>query len=225
MENKIYIQEIEKLNYKISLFNLIYRYFKIKWWLVIFIPILVHLLGSILYFFYQSTWLYISVISLSFVSFFYILPYMNKKRELIIEQKYSYAIQEDKYIPDRTIPEIQKKELKKFINNGSVFKKDKLTFIIDSLNSKKEENKYLYTITFNAIILFISVLLVLLSRFLEFTSYDEFKSLSKIIVGISFLILMIVIYIDIFLRDWIFSKRKKQNQLIRTLENIYLEVV
>lgn len=225
MENKIYIQEIEKLNYKISLFNLIYKYFKIKWWLVIFIPILVYLLGGLLYFFYQSTWLYISVISLSFVSFFYILPYMNKKRELIIEQKYSYAIQEDKYIPDRTIPEIQKKELKKFINNGSVFKKDKLTFIIDSLNSKKEENKYLYTITFNAIILFISVLLVLLSRFLEFTSYDEFKSLSKIIVGISFLILMIVIYIDIFLRDWIFSKRKKQNQLIRTLENIYLEVV
>lgn len=44
------------------------------------------------------------------------------------------------------------------------------------------------------------------------------------IVGILLMFLVIIIYIDFAVKDFILNKRKNNNRIIRTLENIYLEI-
>lgn len=226
MKHKIYIQEIEKINEKISVYKLIDRHFKIKWWLtIILLPILFLISSYICYYcnnYYLFAILIISSISYSFYAFFF----MDRKRENIIRQRYPYALKEKKFVYNRVIPEIQKREFIKLINNPKALTKDNISFIIENLKSKKDENKYPYAITFNVVVLFFSMMFVLLSRYLEFVEpYETFEKEAMVIIGISLLFLITIIYVDNFiLKDFTLNKSKKQNRLIRTLENIYLDM-
>lgn len=225
MKHNIYIQEIEKLNEEISVYKLINRHFKWNWWIVIILPILMSIL-SYAFFWYTKYYFLIIFVVLSVISFIPVVRFMDKKRENIIRQKYPYALKEEKFVYNRVIPEIQKREFIKLINNPKVLTKDNISFIIENLKSKKDENKYPYTITFNVVILFFSMTFVLLSRYLEFVeSYETFLKEVGAIMGISLLFSIIIIYTDKFiLKEFTLNKSKKQNRLIRTLENIYLDI-
>lgn len=224
MKNSIYIQEIERLNSKISIYKLIDKHFKLRWWIVIALPIVLFIL-SYTFFLYRSYWfLGISILS-AIISLFCIIHYIDRKRKIIIQQKYPYALQNEKALYNRMFPEIQKQELKKLLGSNIVLTKENLPFIIECLKSRKGQNKYGYNITFNAVVLFVSLFLVLLSRYLEFIQpFEEFRKVGKIIMGISLLILVTIIYIDITFRDIILNKRQNQSRIIRTLENIYLDI-
>lgn len=225
MKHKIYIQEIEKLSGKISVYKLIYRHFKLKWWLIIFSPIL-FLISSYICYCYGSYCFLAIFFILSIEPLLYAIYYMDEKTKIIIQQKYPYALKEEKYAYNRVIPEIQKQEFIKLINNPKALTKDNITIIIESLKSKKDENKYPYTIIFNAIILFMSIVSVFLSRYLDFIeNYEELTMQAKIILGGAITILLYVTYWDFSFINFVLNRQKKQNRLIIVLENMYLNMI
>lgn len=226
MKKNIYIQEIESLNRQISVFKLIDRHFKWNWWLVISLPISLFALSYIFFYFCYQNYYILCVLAVLFViTFIRIISYMDKKREYIIRQKYPYALSEGKYIHNRVIPEIQKQELIKLIDNQEALTKDNLLFLIESLKSKKDENKYSYTITLNSVIIVCSILCVLLSSYLSFLKIESVLITEiKAILSLLLISLITIIYIDSTIKDFILNRRKNKNRIIRTVENIYLEI-
>lgn len=224
MKNSIYIQKIERLNSKISIYNLIDKHFKLRWWIIITLPIALFILNYV-FFLYRNYWLVGITLLSAFICLFRIVHYIDRKRKFIIQQKYPYALLKEKALYDKVFPEIQKQELKKFLGHSNFLTKENLPFIIESLKHRKGQNKYGYNITLNAMILFVSLLLILLSRHLEFIEhFEEFQNVRNHIIGISLIVLITIIYIDITFKDFIQNRRQNQNRIIKTLENIYLDI-
>lgn len=69
-------------------------------------------------------------------------------------------------------------------------------------------------------------MLVLFARYLDFYStIEEFKQIAGKTIVILLSGLALAIYIDKnLIKEYILNKERKQNRLIRTLENIYLEI-
>lgn len=228
MKDNIYIQEIEKFNDEISIWELIDRQAKI-WWIGLLLPLfLLFCFGSYLFIVCHTSWLFCVFVVLVFGYTFFIAScdYVGKKRKRIIQQHYPYAIQGETDLYSRIIPKIQKQKLTELINSRLVLNKDNLSFLIESLKSKKDENKYLYTVTNVAITFFLSAILVLFTRYLDFYStIEEFKQIAGKTIVILLSGLALAIYIDKnLIKEYILNKERKQNRLIRTLENIYLEI-
>ncbi len=227
MKDNIYIQEIEKFNDEISIWKLIDKHFNIIWKIIVFSPLLFVVISLLIFFGHNSMFFIISVILL-IESIVYALKYRDKKRELTIQQKYHYTIQGDKDLYRRVIPEIQKQTIRELTNSQLVLSKDNLSFLIESLKSKKDENKYLYPLTNIALTILIPSIITLLINYsvhLFGNSDTIIIVVYKMIIGILVAIMMCIIYLDIILfRNLKLTKERKQNRLIRTLENIYLEI-
>ncbi len=225
MKDNIYIQEIEKFNDEISIWKLIDRHFDIIWKIIVFFPLLFVVISFLIFVNYNLMFFVVSTVLL-IDPIVYILKYMDTKRELTIQQKYHSTIQGKKDLYSRVIPEIQKQKLTELINSRLVLNKDNLSFLIESLKSKKDEGKYLYTLTNVAITSFLSAILVLFARYLDFCStIEEFKQIAGKTIAILLPGLALAIYIDKnLIKEYILNKERKQNRLIRTLENIYLEI-
>ena len=228
MKDNIYIQEIEKFNDEISVWKLIDRQAKI-WWIGLLLPLfLLFCFGSYLFIVCHTFWLFCVFVVLVFGYAFFIVrcDCVGKKRKRIIQQQYPYAIQGETDLYGRIIPKIQKQKLTELINSRLVLNKDNLLFLIESLKSKKDENKYLYTVTNVAITFFLSAILVLFTRYLDFCStIEEFKQIAGKTIAILLSGLALAIYIDKnLIKEYILNRERKQNRLIRTLENIYLEI-
>ncbi|MFC2391152.1 MAG: hypothetical protein ACFNVV_04445 [Bacteroidota bacterium] len=225
MKSNIYIQEIEKFNDEISIWKLIDRHFDIIWKIIVFFPLLFVVISFLIFVNYNLMFFVVSAVLL-IDPIVYILKYMDTKRELTIQQKYHSTIQGDKDLYSRVIPEIQKQKLTELINSRLVLNKDNLSFLIESLKSKKDENKYLYPVTSVAVTIVISTILVLLARYLDFyPTIEEFGQIAKMIIAILLPGLALAIYIDkTIIKEYVLTKERKQNRIIRTLENIYLEI-
>lgn len=225
MKNNIYIQEIEKFNDEISVCELIDKHVKKIWWIGLFLPLFLLFGLSITFVICKNYWLYSILLVLAIGYAYFIVYYVDKKRKLIIQQQYPYVIQGKKDLYSRVIPEIQKQKLTELINSRLVLNKDNLSFLIESLKSKKDEKKYLYTLTNVAITFFLSAILVLFTRYLDFYStIEEFKQIAGMTIAILLPGLALAIYIDEnLIKEYLLNKERKQNRLIRTLENIYLE--
>ena len=226
MKDNIYIQEIEKFNDEISIWELIDRQAKI-WWIGLLLPLLLLFgFGSYLFIVCHTFWLFCVFVVLAFGYAYFIVYYVDKKRKRIIQQQYPYVIQGKKDLYSRVIPEIQKQKLTELINSRLVLNKDNLSFLIESLKSKKDEGKYLYTVTNVAITFFLSAILVLFARYLDFCpTIEEFKQIAGITIEILLPGLALAIYIDEnLIKEYLLNKERKQNRIIRTLENIYLEI-
>ena len=225
MKDNIYIQEIEKFNDEISVWKLIDRHFDIIWKIIVFSPLLFVGISFLIFVNYNLMFFVVSAVLL-IEPIVYILKYMDTKRELIIQQKYHSTIQGEKDLYSRIIPEIQKQKIRESINGRLVLNKDNLSFVIESLKSKKDENKYLYPVTSVAVTIVISTILVLLARYLDFyPTIEEFGQIAKMIIAILLPSIVLAIYIDkTIIKEYVLTKERKQNRLIRTLENIYLEI-
>jgi hypothetical protein len=225
MKNNIYIQEIEKFNDEISVCELIDKHVKKIWWIGLFLPLFLLFGLSITFVICKNYWLYSILLVLAIGYAYFIVYYVDKKRKLIIQQQYPYVIQGKKDLYSRVIPEIQKQKLTELINSRLVLNKDNLSLLIESLKSKKDEKKYLYTLTNVAITFFLSAILVLFTRYLDFYStIEEFKQIAGMTIAILLPGLALAIYIDEnLIKEYLLNKERKQNRIIRTLENIYLE--
>ena len=204
---------------------------KVIWWIGLFLPLfLLFGFGSYLFIVCHTFWLFCVFVVLVFGYTFFIAScdYVGKKRKRIIQQHYPYAIQGETDLYCRIIPKIQKQKLTELINNRLVLNKDNLSFLIESLKSKKDENKYLYPLTNIALTILIPSIITLLINYsvhLFGNSYTTIIVVYQMIIGILVAIMMCIIYLDIILfRNLKLTKERKQNRLIRTLENIYLEI-
>lgn len=226
MKDNIYIQEIEKFNDEISVCKLIDKHVKVIWWIGLFLPLFLLFGFSIPFVICRNYWLYSILLVLAIGYAYFIVYYVDKKRKRIIQQQYPYVIQGKKDLYSRVIPEIQKQKLTELINSRLVLNKDNLSFLIESLKSKKDEGKYLYTLTNVAITFFLSAILVLFTRYLDFyTTIEEFKQIAGMTIAILLPGLALAIYIDEnLIKEYLLNKERKQNRIIRTLENIYLEI-
>ena len=231
MKDNIYIQEIEKFNDEISVWRLIDKHVKVIWWIGLFLPLfLLFGFGSYLFIVCHTFWFFCVFVVLVFGYTFFIAScdYVGKKRKRIIQQHYPYAIQGETDLYSRIIPEIQKQKITELINNRLVLNKDNLSFLIESLKSKKDENKYLYPLTNIALTVFIPSIITLLINYsvhLFGNSYTTIIVVYQMIIGILVASMMFIIYLDIVpFRNRKLNKERKQNRIIRTLENIYLEI-
>ena len=231
MKDNIYIQEIEKFNDEISVWRLIDKHVKVIWWIGLFLPLfLLFGFGSYLFIVCHTFWLFCVFVVLVFGYTFFIAScdYVGKKRKRIIQQHYPYAIQGETDLYSRIIPEIQKQKITELINNRLVLNKDNLSFLIESLKSKKDENKYLYPLTNIALTILIPSIITLLINYsvhLFGNSYTTIIVVYQMIIGILVASMMFIIYLDIVpFRNRKLNKERKQNRIIRTLENIYLEI-
>lgn len=227
MKSNIYIQEIEKFNDEISVWKLIDRHFDIIWKIIVFSPLLFVGISFLIFVNYNLMFFVVSAVLL-IEPIVYILKYMDTKRELIIQQKYHSTIQGEKDLYSRIIPEIQKQKIRESINGRLVLNKDNLSFVIESLKSKKDESKYLYPLTNIALTVFIPSIITLLINYsvhLFGNSYTTIIVVYQMIIGILVASMMFIIYLDIVpFRNRKLNKERKQNRIIRTLENIYLEI-
>ncbi len=226
MKDNIYIQEIEKFNDEISVWRLIDKHVKVIWWIGLFLPLFLLFGFSIPFVICKNYWLYSILLVLATGYAYFIVYYVDKKRKRIIQQQYPYVIQGKKDLYSRVIPEIQKQKLTELINSRLVLNKDNLSFLIESLKSKKDEGKYLYTLTNVAVTSFLSAMLVLFARYLDFCpTIEEFKQIAGMTIEILLPGLALAIYIDeSLIKEYLLNKERKQNRIIRTLENIYLEI-
>jgi hypothetical protein len=229
MKDNIYIQEIEKFNDEISVCKLIDKHVKKIWWIGLFLPLFLLFGFSIPFVICKNYWLYsiLLVLAIGYAYFIVRCDCVGKKRKRIIQQQYPYAIQGETDLYSRIIPKIQKQKLTELINSRLVLNKDNLLFLIESLKSKKDENKYLYMVTNVTLTIFIPVLITLLVNYfvhlfntIHMTIIVEYQ-----MIGILIALIICIIYLDIVLfKNWKLTKERKQNRLIRTLENIYLEI-
>jgi hypothetical protein len=229
MKDNIYIQEIEKFNDEISVCKLIDKHVKKIWWIGLFLPLFLLFGFSIPFVICKNYWLYsiLLVLAIGYAYFIVRCDCVGKKRKRIIQQQYPYAIQGETDLYSRIIPKIQKQKLTELINSRLVLNKDNLLFLIESLKSKKDENKYLYMVTNVTLTIFIPVLITLLVNYfvhlfntIHMTIIVEYQ-----MIGILIALIICIIYLDIVLfKNWKLTKEQKQNRLIRTLENIYLEI-
>lgn len=195
MKNNIYIQEIENFNDEISVCELIDKHVKKIWRIGLFLPLFLLFGLSITFVICKNYWLYSILLVLAIDYAYFIVYYVDKKRKLIIQQQYPYVIQGKKDLYSRVIPEIQKQKLTELINSRLVLNKDNLSFLIESLKSKKDEKKYLYTLTNVAITFFLSAILVLFTRYLDFYStIEEFKQIAGMTIAILLPSLVLAIY-------------------------------
>jgi hypothetical protein len=229
MKSNIYIQEIEKFNDEISVWRLIDKHVKVIWWIGLFLPLFLLFGFSIPFVICKNYWLYsiLLVLATGYAFFIVRCDCVGKKRKRIIQQQYPYAIQGETDLYGRIIPKIQKQKLTELINSRLVLNKDNLLFLIESLKSKKDENKYLYTVTNVTLTILIPALITLLVSYfvhlfntIHMTIIVEYQ-----MIGILVALLICIIYLDIVLfKNWKLTKERKQNRIIRTLENIYLEI-
>ena len=190
------VQEIEKFNDEISVCELIDKHVKKIWRIGLFLPLFLLFGLSITFVICKNYWLYSILLVLAIGYAYFIVYYVDKKRKLIIQQQYPCVIQGDKDLYSRVIPEIQKQKLTELINSRLVLNKDNLSFLIESLKSKKDEKKYLYTLTNVAITSFLSAMLVLFARYLDFYStIEEFKQIAGMTIAILLPGLALAIYI------------------------------
>ena len=223
------IEEILKLNRKLSFRVLIFNKKNLKVKIISLVPIifsailaiimLQHILTEkkqIVYFF-----LFIPIFILLGISLIYDRNHTGKT----IKKHYDYAIKKKEKWSYKTIKEIRKNELIKMLDNEILLKKDNLEFLIETVKYHKV-NKHKFSFLWNVLIILSSVYL---GAFLGgFVNYSEnlvnylklYKNLG-VIIGI---LILFIWYLDItIIKEYMESKSSKNNRLLVTLENIYIE--
>lgn len=223
MNQKNHIEEISKYNAKISIYNLVYKKFKIKWWAYIIIPPLLPTIASFIFLFYEKDlWIVLTFPLMIFFSAISI-NYMIGRIEVVIRTYYSYALIDNNKYNYSSFLEIQKMTLIDLLGD-TLTKKDNLLFLIDKLSA--QQNKYSYGLSVQTVVITISIITgVFLSKFLDYSSdMQDFYDGSRILISIILLMGFTIIIVDFFfVKGFVEQYIKNKNRLVRTLTNIYLD--
>lgn len=225
----ITIEDLIEINSKLSNWNLIYRYFSIKWKVFLALIIVIGLLGSLvmLHFIVKDRcWLAFFFGIISFLIGVFFVNFKLKKVKKIIKKKYPYV---SNFLSLRKkIDEIQKEEFKKVFRNDNMYEKDNLIFLIDCLQKENQNKIFKFPITVNFLIiifgsLFFGSFLSGLSNFTD-NKLDNYLNLYLIISVFTIMIFSLFFFIEnTVIREILDTRRKNRNRLIRILENIYIE--
>lgn len=223
MNQKNHIEEISKYNAKISIYNLVYKKFKIKWWAYIIIPPLLPTIASFTFLFYEKDlWILLTFPLMIFFSAISV-NYMIGRIEIVIRTYYSYALIDNNKYNYSSFLEIQKRTLIDLLGD-TLIKKDNLVFLIDKLSA--QQNKYSYGLSVQTVVITISIITGgFLSKFLDYSSdMQDFYDGSRILISVILLIGFTIIIVDFFfVKGFVEQYIKNKNRLVRTLTNIYLD--
>jgi len=220
------IEEILELDKKITFRKLVYSKYKFSWGiigislLVIGITLILHWILS--NFDYRNIWALVLGIIFNTISGLYLL----KKNTKIIKKYYKHSLLENGNWDYTSLIKIRKKIIKKELKGKIDLSNDNLIFIIESLRKETKISKYNYSLLVNGIIIIFSVYIGgFLGGYGNYTKdVGDYLSAYKIIAGISFLIISLLIYIELVVfKEFVTSRRKNRYRLIRVLENIYIE--
>ena len=224
MKNMLYIEELIKLNNKISLYNLIYKKFKLHWWLIIILSFVPAIVVYILAITENYWWLFICI-PLTIIFTIGSAKYMVSKVRFIIERDYNYALNENNDYNYHSMLEIQKNEVIHFFGDN-MLKKDNLLFLINSLTENNRQKNYSYLISINTIIILIGVITgPFLGKFFDFAiNIDELKeAFGNFLISLLLLCYLFIVVDIIIIKPLVYDIRKNRNRIVRILENIYLE--
>lgn len=220
------IEEILELDKKITFRKLVYSKYKFSWGFI-GLSILVFGILLILYwilsgFDIKKIW----ALLLGIVSGFILGKYLLKKNTAIIKKHYKYSLLENGSWDYTSIIKIRKKTIRKELKGKIDLTNENLFFIIECLKKETEVLNYNYSILINGIVIIVSVFLgAFLGGFVNFAKdMNDYLEAYKIIAGIFFFIISLLVYIDfVIFKDFIISRRRNKNCLIRVFENIYIE--
>ncbi|MEA9412336.1 MULTISPECIES: hypothetical protein [unclassified Flavobacterium] len=223
------IEEIILINSKLSTWNLIYKYFDIKWKIRLILVSISSLIFCMLglYFLHMNIFFTIFCFIVGIILAIYFLNFSNEKEKIIIQQKYVYVHLEFEKFSYKAIREIQEEEFKKSLNNEKIFNKENLLFLIECIKREIENKNFKYSFLVNSVIILTGIYFgAFLGGFVNFAKeLKDYLEFYKVIGVLIFLMLVpIILCIEMtFLRDLIETRRIKRNRLVRILENIYLE--
>lgn len=221
------IEEILQLDKKITFRKLVYSKYKFSWGLI-GISLLVIGVSLILYwifsnFDYKKLWALILGIISSVISGWYML----KKNTKIIKKYYKHSLLENGKWNYISLIKIRKKIIKKELKGKiDLSNESLLLLIIESLKKETEILKYNYSILVNGIIIISSVYIGgFLGGFGNYAkNMEDYLATYKIIAGISFLIITLLIYMELVVfEEFVTYRRRNRYRLIRVFENIYIE--
>ncbi|KQO22773.1 hypothetical protein ASF10_10445 [Flavobacterium sp. Leaf82] len=226
----ITIEDLIAINSKLSTWNLVNKYFSIKWKAFQVLMVGLGIIFSLLMFYFIMKNQYLIGIVFGFISFFlgvYFLNFKIKKERVIIEEKYSYTLHFSNS-RNKQIAEIQKEEFKKIFQSSNIYEKDSLLFLIDCIRKENEDKKFKYPISVNLFAMIFGSLFFgsFLSGFVNFSDnkLDEYLYFYKIVFALIFAGLNLIFFIErTIVKEILDTRRKNRNRLIRILENIYIE--
>jgi len=220
------IEEILKLNKKISFRRLVYSKYKSSW---VFMAILLLVIGIILIIYWilsdfdiKKIWTLI----LGLISSFITGKHLFNKNTRIIKRYYKYSLLKNGNWNYTSLMKIRKKTIKRELTGKIDLTNENLLFIIDCLKKESEILKFNYSLLINGIVIISSMYIIAyLWNYVNYaTNTNDDPGAYKIIAGISFLIISILIYMEFLIfRESIISRKRKKYRLIRVFENIYLE--
>lgn len=226
----ITIEGLIAINSKLSTWNLIHKHFSIKWKIFQILIIGLGLICSFFMIYFMSNSQYWTGTVFGLISFFLGVLFMEfkfKKERIIIEQKYTYAL-EVLNSRDKRIIEIQKVEFKKIFQNNNIYEKENLLFLIDCLRKENEERNFKYPISVSFFVMIFGSLFFgsFLSGFVNFADNKiyEYLDFYRIVFALIFAVLNLIFFIErTIVKEIVDTRRKNRNRLIRILENIYVE--
>lgn len=223
---KYYIEEIIKYNDEISIYKLIYRKIKFKWWQFIIFGILLLSIIFFLKFIYKEYyWLSFLPFSFFIASFVLTISILRKGIKTVISKHYQYALNENGDYNYKSFLEIQKVQLVNLMGEDLI-KKGSLLFLIDKLTLSSQRNTYSYIISINVILITVGIFTGgFFPKFLDFAKdYRDFKTTSKLLVPVIMLYFFLFITIDRFIiKDIVLKYKNDKSRIVKTLENIYLD--
>jgi len=224
-----YIEEILLLNKHLSYNTLIYNKYSLKakilFWLLLGLVILLAII-MLICIFPEPIAIYLLLLIPIFGLMIFASVHEHIATQKVIEKYYGYALKKKRKWSHKTILEIRKTELTRLLDNKDLLKKNNLIFLIETIKYHNE-SKHKFGFLWNAIIILVSVYL---GGFLGgyVTYYDSIEEFLGhygnlgIIIG-AFIILAWAID-KTMIKDFIETKRASKNRLLRTLENIYINI-
>jgi len=223
------IEEIILINSKLSSWNLLYKYFELRWKITLILVSISSFLFFIfsLYIFFANVYLGIICFIIGITLGIYFFKFLNKSEKIILQRKYEYVNLDFKKFRYNAIREIQKEEFKKAVNNEKIFDKENLLFLIECIKREIGNKNFKYSFLVNSIIILTGIYFgSFLGGFVNFAKelkdYLEFYKTIGILVFL--MLIPIILCIEMtFLKDMVETRRMNRNRLIRILENIYFE--
>jgi len=221
------IEDFLNLNNKLSYRQLIFKKYKPIWKFFAILPFILSVIFiiniMIIDFKYENNYFPLILIITPFL--FFSIYFIHTRDIIIIKQNHSDILEYEEQKKYYSMRKIREKVFNKYINKKDL-KNDAILFLIDSIKNDNQLSKYNPTFFFRSFSLMIALLIgMFLTGITNFSNdFNEFMFVLKYSVAIFLTVLIPIWFLErTLVKEFVLFKRKKENRLIRILENIYFE--
>jgi len=217
------IEELVKFDkYNLSLYKMIYQYYKPSWLVIGLISFLIGF-ASFAFLIFNLTSLRWFGLFLSIPSLVFLFFYNRKKTLFVLKTRYekAYNLQLTKGWSDSDIWAVRLGMFSNYIKDAGLEDKDKLRIVIEYLNDDHGSTKYNYKLTETfAVVLMGAWLGALISVSLSATK--KFMETNRLFISIGFVLIVAVVYLEKFVIKEIVLWRRNRNKRLKQIIYSYL---